>query len=34
MTSFIDPRANPELPAQVFRELAVHGEELRELVAP
>src|SRR2546428_639835 len=29
---FVDPRANPEPPSMVSRELAAHGEELRELV--
>jgi hypothetical protein len=32
MPEFVDPRSNPEPPARVSRELAAHGDELRELV--
>jgi hypothetical protein len=32
MTEFVDPRSNPEPPAQVSREPAAHGEDLRGLV--
>lgn len=32
MIQFVDPRTNPAPPARVSRELAAHGEELRELI--
>lgn len=31
-TEFVDPRSNPEPPARVSREPAVHGEDLRDLL--
>jgi hypothetical protein len=32
MAEFVDPRSNPESPPGVPRELAAHGEDLRELI--
>ena len=33
MSEFVDPRTNPDPPAQVTREPAAHGEELRDLIS-